>query len=152
MGRKGFAPLGRPVQRGLRAGRVSVLACGCVLAFLRWPCFGRAGRVSSLCGWPCFGRAGRVSVWAGRVGHWPGPCFVGAKPSCVGRKEPHISVTFTKFKNYDKRFPGHELKRAAGMTSWRSPATKLINMLSAYVNDFTLFETKQPPIGYDPMF
>ena len=44
-------------------------------------------------------------------------------------KENHtFQVTFTKFKNYDKRFPGHELKRTAGMTSWRTPATKLLNM------------------------
>ena len=102
-GRQGFAPVGR---------RVSVLACGCVLAFLCWPCFGRAGRVSSLCGWPCFGRVSRVSgsglavLSLGR-----GRASLGQNLSCAGRKEPHISVMFTKFKNYDKSLPGHELKR-----------------------------------------
>ena len=39
-----------------------------------------------------------------------------------------------------------------GMTSWRSPATKLINMLTVYIHYFTSLKTKQPPIGYDPLF
>ena len=81
------------------------LACGCVLAFLRWPCIGWVLAVVQLVRWPCFGRSGRASVGVGRVEPGPGPCIVGAKPSGVGRKEPHTSGTFNKFKNYDKSLP-----------------------------------------------
>jgi len=50
----------------------------------------------SLVRWPCFGRVGRVLVW-------PGPQLVGAKPCALANKHHSAKRPLTSSKNYFQR-------------------------------------------------
>ena len=60
-----------------------------------WPL--RQKAVFSLVRWPCFGRVGRVMVW-------PGPQLVGAKPCALAREHHPAKRPPTSSKNYGKDF------------------------------------------------
>jgi len=62
----------------------------------------RQKAVFSLVRWPCFGRVGRVLVW-------PGPQLVGAKPCALAEDHTSARKPPTSSKNYFQRLFGHAL-------------------------------------------